>query len=185
MNGACRDQEVVVLLRGDLVDILLSVKRRFTLLRLLQRRDQVGDLYAFLQSQVYAGAFLRVQNVVALVLGISHSELPVNVFCGRVDLQRQVLPSHCIQKVEADRELRAKARVHFFPQQFLRVPEDQVHGRHLQDRSVEVKAYAVLFRHSVEAPRVIGLVRVQSAHLLHPLPAPHSGVKIGNDPERL
>ena len=102
-----------------------------------------------------------------------------------MDLQRQVLPSHRIQKIKTDRELRAEARVYFSPEQFLRVPEDQVHGRHLQDRSVEVKAYTVLFRHAVEAPSVIGLVRIQSAHLLHPLPAPHSGVKIGNDPEWL
>ena len=184
VNGSGRDQEVVVLLSRDLVDELLRVKRRAALLCHLQLRDHIGDLYTLFQAQIYAGALFRVQNVIALVLRVSHAKIPMNIVCRRVHLQRQVLAADRIQKVEPYRKLRAKPGVHFGAQQRLRMTEDQVHGRHLQHCTVQVEADAVLLRHTVKAPCVVVHFRIQPAYLLHPLTAPDSGVKIRNDPER-
>ena len=173
-----------MLLSRNLVDELLRVKRRAAPLRLLQFRNHVGDLYALFQTQVDAGALFRIQDVIALVLRVGHAKIPMNIVCRRVHLQRQVLATDRIQKVEPYRELRAEPRVHFGAQQRLRMTEDQVHGRHLQHGPIEVKADAVLLRHTVKAPCVVVHFRIQPAYLLHPLASPDPGVKIRNNPER-
>ena len=179
-----RDQEMIMLLSGDLVDELLRVKRRAALLCHLKLRDHIGDLYTLFQAQIYAGALFRVQNVIALVLRVSHAKIPMNIVGRRMHLQGQVLAADRIQEVESDGEFRAEPGVHFFAQEFLGMAENEVHSRHLQHCSVEVETDTVLFRHSVETPCVVVHLRIQPADLLHPLAAPDPGVKIRNDPER-
>ena len=173
-----------MLLSGDLVDELLRVKRRAALLCHLKLRDHIGDLHALFQAQIYAGAFFRVQDVIALVLRVSHAKIPMNIVGRRMHLQGQVLAADRIKEIEADGELRAEPGIHFGAKELPGMAQNEIHGRPLQHRSVEVEADTVLLRHSVEAPCVVVHLRIQPADLLHPLAAPDPGVKIRNNPER-
>ncbi len=63
--------------------------------------------------------------------------------------------------------------------------EHGINGRDFDPNLSKTNIKAVFLRHAVKAPRKIGLAPVQAADFFHPLPAPYTGVKVGNQTERL
>ena len=100
-------------------------------------------------------------------------------------LQAERLPPHRVEKIEPDRELGAKAGVYPLPKQRAGLAQHQVLRRDLHPHLANAQVEAVLFRYAIKAPGIVGLSRVQIAHLLHPLPAPDPGVEEGHHPKRL
>ncbi len=133
---------------------------------------------ALLEPEVDDGVVAGVEQVVRLVLRVVHAERLLDVVDERVHLEREVLASHGVEEVEADRELGAEARVRPLAQQRPRLREHQVQRRDLQERAVGVlEQQRVLLGDAVEAPGVVRRPVGQVEPLLHPLPAPHAGVE--------
>src|SRR6185312_452512 len=110
--------------------------------------------------------------------------MAANVAGQRMDLQRQIAAIHRVEKIEPNRELRAKTAIYRFSQQFLRPVENKIDGRNLDAPFAEPEQQAVLLRHAVEAPRIIRLVS-RKVHLLHhPVAAPWPRIEKWHDPER-
>ena len=183
VDRAGGDQEVVVFLCGNFVDVFFRIKRPAASIGLFQRRHHFFGIHAFLQAQVDMGAFLCVQDVIGFILCVGHAEGAVDVLCQRVYLQGQVLAAHGVQKIEADGELRSEPAVDLGTQKFLRMGQDQVHGRQFHLSGAEIQQDRVFFRHTVKAPGKVLLVFVQSADVLHPLAAPDTGVEVRLRPE--
>ena len=114
-----------------------------------------------------------------------HVERVLNVFRERMHLQREILPAHRIEEIEADRIFVAESAVHARAQQFLRAIKHHVDRRNFHANAVKRHIYAVLFGYAVERPRVIRRAFIEVADLFHPLPAPHFGREIRHETERL
>jgi len=101
-----------------------------------------------------------------------------------VDLQRQVLPSHGVEKIEADGTLGPESREGLLAQELHRQVFREVHGRRLDANVAKAQVDTVLLGHAIKAPRVVvGPVR-QSAHPPHPLATPYAGIEVRNEPKR-
>ena len=185
VHRARRNQKVVVLLRGEEVDVSLRVKRAFAGLGALQVCDHRLRIHALLQPQIHAAALARIEDVVALVLGVGHAEVGADVFGVRMHLQAQVLAAHGVQEIEADRVFRAEACECALAQHRAGQVLNQVHGGGFHAHVAIAQQQAVLLRHAVKAPGEVGRVAVEAADLLHPLTAPDAGVEVGRQPERL
>lgn len=135
-------------------------------------------------SEVDDGILPRIEQVVALVLRIAHAEVFADELGRRMDLKAQVPAAHRIQKIETDGEILAEARLDRLAEQRTRPEQNQVDRWKLEQLSAYPEIEAVLLRHAVEAPPVIGLRGVQLADLLHPLSAPGGRVEERNHPER-
>ena len=110
MNGARRNQEMIVLAGGETVDVFLGGEieiRRFA--RARRSRSIAVAIDAFLQAQIDAGAFFGVEHVVALVLGVIHAEVFADIGREGMHLKREVAAAHGVEEVEADGKLRAEA----------------------------------------------------------------------------
>ena len=172
-----------MLLRRPLVHVALGREGRPSRLRAAQVPHHGLAVDALLDAQVHAGPRARVEQVVALVLRVVHPEAVLDVLGERVDLEREVPAAHRVQEVEPDRELVPEARVDGLAEELARVAEDEVDRRHLDPRPAEPEEQAVLLRHAVEAPGVVRGLAGQVADLLHPLPAPGTGVEEGHHAE--
>ena len=121
---------MIVLVGGQLVHEALCVK----LTRGLAFPEDMFELRlvnAGAEAQIHIGVgfFHRVQNVVAFVLRVVHSELVLNVLRQRMHLQAQILAVHGVQHIEADREFLAKAGVYLVAQQGHRLGKHQIDRR--------------------------------------------------------
>ena len=132
VDGACRDEDVVVLLHGDLVHVFFGRESFFSPLGGLQIVSHGLPVYAGLDAQPYEGIVsLGVQNIIAFILGIAHIEVFLDVLCQRVDLQGEVLAVNGVQHIKTDGKLLAKTGVNLFAQQPVRLGIHQVQGRGL------------------------------------------------------
>ncbi len=181
---SCRDQEMIVFLGRKTIDVFLGIEQDLSPVGRIQILDHLILVDPFLQAQINAGTLLGIQDIVAFVLRIRHSERTVNVLGQRMHLQRQILSSDRIQEVESDRKLCSEAGIYARPEQRFRLVQHQIHGRQLDMPVAEIKIDRVLFRHPVKAPCIVFLVRIQVAHFFHPLAAPDSRIKIRNKAER-
>ena len=102
-----------------------------------------------------------------------------------MDLKRQIAASHGIQKVKTNGELRAKTAVNPFSQKLMRTIHYQVDSWYFYGYATICKIQAIFLGYSVETPREILLLRIQSEILLHPVTAPYAGIKIRFHSERL
>ena len=69
-------------------------------------------------AEIHHGVRLGFEDVIALIPGIVHTKLLLNVFGERMNLKAQILATNSVKKVKTDREFRAKARMDFFAQQW-------------------------------------------------------------------
>ena len=175
---------MVMFLRREFIDIALCVKGP-GFLRFLQRPQHVLRLRAGLHAKIDARILSGIQQVVAFILGICHTEGPVDILRQRVYLQAEILSAHRIQEVKPDREFRTEAGVVLRAEQFLRAVQGQIHCRNLDIRIVEPQIQRVLFRNAVKRPCIILCGRIEIAVFLHPLAAPDTRVKIRHKTERL
>ena len=159
-------------------------ERRAAFLRALKIADHAGAVRRGLESQVDAGVLAGVEHVIALILRVRHSESVTDILRQRVHLKREIAALHRVQKIEPDGEFGAEAGVHCFAEQFARMLIDQVDGGQLQTNTVKVEQQAVLFRHAIETPGVVGWSVGKAALAPHPLAAPRSGIEERNHPER-
>ena len=157
------------------------------LLTVFQRFLEFFRLNARLAAQIdmRVGVFHRVEDVVAFVLRVVHPERVLNVLGQRMHLQAQVSAADGVQKVKANREFRAEARVNLVTQERFRFLMHQIDGGCFHNDAVHIQQEAVFLRHTIEAPCVIGLFRGKPADGLHPLPAPNAGVEIRRNAEGL
>ena len=177
---------MVVLLHGDAVDIAFRGEGRAAALGFLQGPAHLLRVGACPNPQIDAGILaLGVQQVVALVLGVVHVEMLLDIFRQGMHLEGQVLAVHGVQHVEADGEFPAEAGVYPVPQQLLRMGMDQVQRGGLEELPAEIQKEAVLLRHAVEAPGVVAAVLRQAEAGRHPVPAPYAGVEVGHHAEGL
>src|ERR1700680_4497800 len=97
-----------------------------------------------------------------------------------MDLEGEIASTHGIQEIETDGKLRPESSVYGVSQQLTRMGEDQIDRRYLDSGTAECQEQTVFFGHAVETPRMVRLVLRQVAHFLHPMPAPGTGIEIGN-----
>ena len=104
-------------MRRDLIHESFIIKRFFTtpcgpeIVEHILRRDPGFG------AEIHHGVRLGFENVIALILGIVHAKLLLNVFGKRMNLKAQILAANSVEEIKTDREFRAKARVNFFAQQ--------------------------------------------------------------------
>jgi len=174
---------MIVLPCGNPVHIFVGIEHGTAVLRLPQVSDHLILVDTRLQSQVYRGILLRINQIVTLILRIVHAELLTDELCGGVHLHAQVTSAHGIEQVETNGEVLSKACLHGLTQQLSRFEQHQVDRRDLKVSSLHVQEEAVLFWHTIEAPSVVRLIRFQGADLFHPLSAPGCRVEEGHYPE--
>ena len=185
MDGARRNQVMVVLAGRNLIDILLRVEDNLTALGGTKVFDHRLAVYAFLQAQVHDSILRRVQQIITLVLGVRHPELLADELGRGMDLKAEVTPAHRVQEVEAYGEILAETRLDGLPQQLAAAQQDQILGRQFEINPIHFQQEAVLLRDAVEAPAIIGHAPVQVADFFHPLTAPGRRIEEGYDAERL
>ncbi len=161
MDGACGNQKVIMLLRGQRLTYV-GGKRVTSGLRATQIVRHLLRIDAFLQSEIDAGSGLGIQQVVALILRVVHAELVLNVFSERMNLQRQIASAHCVEEVEADRKLCSKPRMHSIAKKLHRLQKDEIDCGNLNPVIAETKEKTVLLGHAIEAPRIVWRIRGRS-----------------------
>ena len=184
MNGACRDEVVVVLLGWQLVDVLLCIEQYLAPLGSTQVFYHLHLVDAFLQAEIDHRILARIKQIVALVLCVRQTELLLGELIGGVYLQAEVAALHRVEEVEADGETLAEAVPHLLAEQLAGVGKDDILRRQFEERSFCFQIEAVLLGHTVEAPAVVHLLARQITNLLHPLSAPGRRVEEGDDAER-
>src|SRR5579859_583045 len=185
MWRSCRDEKVVVLLRGPPVRVLVGFELRAAFLCRAQVRDHAVAVDAFLQSKINAATIAGVEQVIALVLRVVHAEVLLDVFRQRMDLEGKIAAFHGVQKVKADGKLGAKAGVHGVAEKSARMLKNQVNRRYLDVCRAKAEQETVLLRNAIETPRKVRYVSRKLTYLFHPLAAPRSRIKEGNQPKRL
>ena len=170
---------------GKLAANLSASKLFLPLLRrakILQHFVGFGAVFA---TKINHSAGFGIEHVVALVLRVRQPEMRARIFRRRMDLERQIAPSHGVEKVEADGELRPEAAVDRLPEEFARMVKDQINGGNLDFHpSGEFQQEGVLLGNAIEAPCVVGRTVGQIAHFSHPLPSPRARIKERHHAER-
>ncbi len=100
-----------MLLGRKLVHVSFCTKRRPTVVCEPQFADHCLSIDSLLQAEINGAILASVQQVVAFILRVIHSELLANVFCTRMDLQGKVSSAHRVEEIKTDRKLRAKSVV--------------------------------------------------------------------------
>src|ERR1700728_3401299 len=176
---------MIVLARGELIDILLCGKVEIFFLGATQVMQHRCSVDPFLQAEIDTRVLLRVEKVIALILRVVHPKMFANVGSERMDLEREVAASNGIEEVEANGKLRAEPSSDIEPQQFFRMREHEIDGGNLDTLVAECQQQTVLFRNTIEAPGVIGsAVGGQAAHAFHPVAAPWPRIEEGNNAKR-
>ena len=112
--------------RRDLINEPGVIKRFFTTARtseVVHHRLRIGTGFG---AQIDHSPRPGFQNVIALILGVVHPELLLDVLGNGVDLEAQILAANGIEEVKTDRELRTETRVNFLAQQSTRLEQDQI-----------------------------------------------------------
>ena len=96
------------------------------MLRRPQRTTPIPSTTLFLSgagfcTQTYDVTRLGFQDVITLILGVVHPKLLLDVLRNGVDLKAQILATHGVEEVKADRELCAETRVNLLAQQSTRL----------------------------------------------------------------
>src|ERR1039458_9622031 len=100
MDGAGRNEEMVVLFGRPLVGVLVDWKCGAAGLRSLEVRGHGGGIDPAPQAEVNARSGSGIQQVIALVLRIMHSEMVLDVFGERMHLKRKVAATDGVQSEE-------------------------------------------------------------------------------------
>jgi hypothetical protein len=135
------------------------------------------------QTEIDGSVRGGVEQVVAFILRVGHSEFVLDVLGERMNLEREVAALHGVQKVEADGEFVAETPVNGITQEFPGMAEDEIEGRHFGADATKVEEETVFFRDAVETPCVVGGLAIEAADVAHPLAAPRSGIEEGHDAE--
>jgi len=126
MDSTTRDEIVVMLLSWNLVHIFFCVEDDLASLGSSEVFDHGILVNAFLETEVHDSAVVSVEDIVALVLGIRHTELLSYEMSSRVDLEAEVSSSNCVEEVEADREVLAEAGLYDLAEDAAALEEDEV-----------------------------------------------------------
>src|SRR6202021_89303 len=156
VNGPGRNKEVIVSARREPVEVLFSREfeiHRLRALQVIQHRFRIDSL---LQPQINTGILLRVQHVIAFVLGIVHSEVFADIRSEWVNLEREVAAADSIEKIEANRKLGAESIVDRSAQQSFGVKQQQVDRRNLHTGVAKAEQQTVLFRSAFKLPPAVG-----------------------------
>src|SRR5581483_1909828 len=180
MNRTRRNEKVIVFLCGKLIHILFRGEHVTACLGQAQIAGHLLLINSFLQTQINAGSGLGVQQIIAFVLRVMHSEFVLDVFGERMHLQRQIASTHRVEEVEANWELCAKPRMDRFPKKLLWMQKHQINRRNLDAMRAETQNNTVLLGNTVEAPGMIRRILRQIAYLLHPVPTPRAWIEVGN-----
>ena len=179
MDGAGGDEEMVVLLGRPLVDILVRGKCGPAVLRLLQVARHGGGIDPFPQAEIDGRPGSGVQQVIALVLRVVHSEMVLDILGERMNLERKIAAAHGVQKVEPDGKLVAEPRMHFLAEQRAGLGEHQVDRGISKRTSPKPEQQAVFFGHAIEAPAIIRALRSRSQTSFIHWPPQGAGSKNG------
>src|SRR5690606_19405599 len=128
--------------------------------------------------------FLRLHDIVTLVLGIMQSKIIAGILGSRMYLKAEIPALDSIQKIKTNRKIFSKTGLHRFAQ-YLDTPRiDEVHGRHLKYNIIHIKKQTILLRHTIKAPAVVHLSRIKCKFSFHPLASPWCRVKEWHNAER-
>ncbi len=99
MDGARRNQDMIMFFDRYFIDIFLCIKSKFSAGSLFQFPDHLPGINVVLQPQIHISFFIfcTVQDIIAFVLGVMHSEGLLNVFGQRMYLKGKISASHGIQ----------------------------------------------------------------------------------------
>src|SRR5439155_15897056 len=114
MNRSGWNQEMIVLLSRKFVYVSFRTKRGSTILCEAQVAGHCLAINSFFQPKIDRAVIASIEQVVTFILRIVHSKLLANVFCARMDLQREIPSAHRIQEIKTDRKLSAKSVVNVF-----------------------------------------------------------------------
>ena len=186
MHSAGRNQHMVMLLDGNLVDKFFCRERLAAVLGRLQGVDHFFRLCTGFNAQIDARGFAgSIQKIVALILCIVHMEMALNVFGQGVNLKRKVLPVHGVQHIKTNGKFLAEACMNTVTQKLTRVRIDKVERRCFHNTGTEIQQQAVFFRNTVKAPCIVAAVFGQVKMRFHPVAAPDARVKVRHHAERL
>ena len=183
MDGAGRDEVVVVFLGWQFVDVLLGVEQNLAPLSSPQVLYHLHLVDAFFQAEIDHRVLASIKQIVALVLRVGQTELLLCELVGGMYLEAEVAALHGVEEVEADGETLAEAMPHLLSEQLASVSQHDILRRQLEELTVGLQVEAVLLGHAVEAPAVVHLFARQVADFLHPLASPRSRVEERNDAE--
>ena len=175
---------MIMLFHRNLIHIFFRRKCNLTFFRFSQIIRHLFTIHIFLQPQINISVLIRIQKIIAFILGIMHAEGILDIFCQRMYLQGQVTAAHGIQKIKTDREFRSVSAVYPLAQKFLWAVECHIHGRSLHRDISKLHVDTVFLRYSIKAPGQIFLLLTNSEILLHPVTAPDAGIKIRLQTER-
>ena len=111
------------------------------------------------------------------------AECVADILRGGMDLKAQVSAAHGIEEIETDGKVLSETRFYGTAKQGVGLVEHQIVGRDFEQFAFDLQEEAVLFRYAVEAPTIVGLFRIESAHFFHPLSAPWCRVEKRHDTE--
>ena len=138
VDRACRNQKMIMFFCRNFIDKAFRFKTA-GFLCFLQSTDHILRLRSGLYTQINAGILLRIQNVVAFILRIGHTECTFDVICQRMNLQTQVLSVNGIQEIKTDRKFRTEAGIVLLPQKRTGLIQSQIHRRYLDIRTAKPK----------------------------------------------
>src|SRR5882724_5269150 len=105
----------------------------------------------------------------------------LDVFGQGMHLKRQVPSAHRIEKVKADGKFWPETLVNLVTEQCDRFAPDEVQAGQFNALLAEVEHQAILLRHTIKAPAIIGCAAVQIKNFLHPLSAPRGRIEKRHD----
>src|SRR5712664_3907438 len=183
VDGASRNQEMVMFSCGPMTDILFGREGTLAALRNAQVLEHGSGINTIAQSKIDSAIVPCIQQVVAFVLRVVHTKIVLDVFRERVDLQREIATAHGVQKIKADGKFRPKSGVYGFTKKFARMAEYKIDGGNFDACRTKTQEEAVFLRDTIKTPGMIGLVFRKIAHFFHPMAAPRAGVKVRDDSE--
>src|SRR5215469_9550596 len=108
------------------VDVFVGREFAFPVLSTLQVAGHQFSINAIFEAQIDTGVTFGVKHVVALILGVIHSEMLADVGGEWMDLEGKISTSDRVQEIEADRKLGTKTRGDRVAQQLFRMFEHQI-----------------------------------------------------------
>jgi hypothetical protein len=160
MDCAGWNRKVIVLAGRPLIDMPLDREVRAALVSSTKVTLERMCIGVVLEAQVDDRSGLAVEHVVALVLGVSETEVLCHVGAKRMHLEGEISALHRVEEVESDRKLSPEGAEHVVAEERFRLLVDERQGRRLEPARSEPETQAVLLRHAVEAPgEVRGLLR--------------------------
>ena len=166
------------------VDIFFCIETDNTVLCLFQIINHFPRIDTGFQAQKHRSSITGIQNIIALILSIMYSELPVNELGGRMDLKTEITATYGIEKIKANRKILAKPGFNRFSEQFFAFQQYQIHSRNFKIHFSYIKIKTVFFRHTIKTPSEILFMPVKITYFFHPLSTPRCRVEKRDYPER-